>query len=516
MKRTITLFGAVALLFTASPITFASFSDVPASHLNYDAINYVQSKGVVEGYPDGTYQPDKLISRYEFTKIIIGATFSKADIDACVSSPFGDVPTGQWFTPYVCVAQKNGVVGGYPDGTFQGTNQINLVEASKIIVNGFKYPVGTDAVWYKPYILKLEELKALPTTLTGFNHQLTRGEMAEVIDRLMEKIVSKTSTTYANLELVTVAANASHDEISNKAAIYSNIILGNTAEAIQIYVDYLEAVQTTANQLNQESLNKLEANRLEAIKELTEISLKIKMILPFLADSTLKDAYLAAVDNVIGLMQNEYKKLNELLVKDLNGQTTQADIEEGESISGVINEKIQDKFQKTETALNAFGIKFDFTINKNLSEDPNALDALNYVNNIFYYQSKGKVPLNSYNELTDNTPPPGDYEMLEAERTKAVNETKQVIEEVASLEGYQGDFSLRDALIQFFNVGLSVLEYEHKELLNLRMKMDNEGPLSQADLDKVSELYDSANQKLSEANQAFDTAVTNFNNNHGL
>lgn len=224
MKRTITLFGAVALFFTVCPITLASFNDVPASHPNYEAINYVQSKGVVEGYPDGTYQPGKLIDRYEFTKIIIGATSSQSELEACTSSPFGDVPTGQWFSPYVCVAQKNGVVGGYPDGTFQGTNKIKLSEAAKIIVNAYKYTIAEDPIWYKPFILKLEELKALPISLDNFGHEVTRGEMAEFIERLDSKNTEKSSTTYANLEAgVTLKEEPKVDTVYQERASYDGI-----------------------------------------------------------------------------------------------------------------------------------------------------------------------------------------------------------------------------------------------------------------------------------------------------
>ncbi len=58
----------------ASPAA-AAFPDVPASHAYREAIEYVQREGVVSGYPDGTYRPEQTINRAEFTKIVVGAAF---------------------------------------------------------------------------------------------------------------------------------------------------------------------------------------------------------------------------------------------------------------------------------------------------------------------------------------------------------------------------------------------------------------------------------------------------------
>ena len=51
---------------------FAAFSDVPASHPNAQAVIYAQSEGIIQGYPDGTFKPDQRINRAEFSKILAG------------------------------------------------------------------------------------------------------------------------------------------------------------------------------------------------------------------------------------------------------------------------------------------------------------------------------------------------------------------------------------------------------------------------------------------------------------
>jgi len=59
-----------AILLTWQVAAFAAFSDVPRSHWAYDAIDYLESEGLVTGYPDGTFGGERLLTRYEFAMVI--------------------------------------------------------------------------------------------------------------------------------------------------------------------------------------------------------------------------------------------------------------------------------------------------------------------------------------------------------------------------------------------------------------------------------------------------------------
>ncbi len=195
------LFGIVTFLFSLVFVS-AEFSDIPIAHENWDAIDYVESEGIVNGYPDGTFRPDAPINRAEFTKIIIGAVYEGSVIDACTTASFPDVPESEWFAPYVCVAEANGIVGGYPDGTFRPTASINFVEAAKIIVAAFGYDSAVTQdpdVWYKGYVDLMANMRAIPITLDGFESEVTRGEMAEMIYRIRAELFDNDSHTYESL-----------------------------------------------------------------------------------------------------------------------------------------------------------------------------------------------------------------------------------------------------------------------------------------------------------------------------
>ncbi len=170
------------------------FSDVDAEHENAEAIFFVKEQGIVSGYEDGTYKPDNEINRAEFTKIIIGATYGAEDINSCEPvKKFADVNYEEWYGPYICMAYNDGVVSGYPNGTFKPNNTINFVEAAKIIVNAFAYSYEESEIWYEPFVTILQDKFAIPVTIESLEQNITRGEMAEIIYRLLAEITDKDS-----------------------------------------------------------------------------------------------------------------------------------------------------------------------------------------------------------------------------------------------------------------------------------------------------------------------------------
>lgn len=186
------------------PAADLQFSDFDQTFANASAIYYLRSKKIVDGYADNSFRPTVAINRAEFTKIVMGAELNAAIIDRCfetngAQAPFRDVGVGQWFSTYVCIAKANGIIGGYPDGTFRPERTITFPEAAKILVQTYHGNVGSDVIWYKPYVEKLASMGAIPTSIRSFEQEVTRGEMAEMIYRLKEGITNKPSWTYDEL-----------------------------------------------------------------------------------------------------------------------------------------------------------------------------------------------------------------------------------------------------------------------------------------------------------------------------
>lgn len=197
----------------------ANFTDLLSNHEFYNAINYAEERGIIAGYPDSTFRPDLELNRAEFTTMVIRSRFEQSDLDNCDTSHlsrFSDVPLNEWFTPFICIATREGIVSGYPDGTFRPGNRINLAEASTILVRSFGYDDDIDnsalgectakqlwekscQPWYQPFVTELEERHTIPTTFWSINDKVRRGEFAELIYRLENNIIDKTFMTYSVL-----------------------------------------------------------------------------------------------------------------------------------------------------------------------------------------------------------------------------------------------------------------------------------------------------------------------------
>lgn len=167
----------VLLIFLFSAFAFSDSS----GHLNETAINYLQENDIVSGYSDGTYRPDNQINRAEFLKIILESLNIEFDSEGYC---FPDVQS-DWYAPYVCKAKSIGIISGYPDGYFRPGNKINLVESLKIILEAYDVSLNYGySEWYEPYYYFMQDNELLMFVNTTISHEITRGEMAQLIYNL--------------------------------------------------------------------------------------------------------------------------------------------------------------------------------------------------------------------------------------------------------------------------------------------------------------------------------------------
>lgn len=188
-------------LFASSALAATGFSDVPATHANYKAIMDLKTKGIIGGYPDGTFKPDQVVNRVEALKIILGAAKITVDNDAAMGlAGFSDVDGGQWYASYLRKALSLGIVQGYPDGTFKPTQTVNLVENLKILMLATKTDLNKVQVlenpfadaskdqWYAKYLqyAKMSRLVDADDANKIYPAQgMTRAKLAEVAYRLL-------------------------------------------------------------------------------------------------------------------------------------------------------------------------------------------------------------------------------------------------------------------------------------------------------------------------------------------
>ena len=103
------------------------YTDVASDAWYNTAVSTMTKAGIVDGYPDGTFRPDAPITRAEMAKII--SLFAKLDKS---ESRFSDI-AGHWAEAYIKLAAGNGWIAGYPDGTFGPQRDITRAETATMI-----------------------------------------------------------------------------------------------------------------------------------------------------------------------------------------------------------------------------------------------------------------------------------------------------------------------------------------------------------------------------------------------
>lgn len=129
-------------------VRLTSFADVPDGYWAKQPIENNATVGLVEGYPDKTFRPENALSRAELATLLVRAKGIKIP-DGPARQIFKDVKKDFWAAKYIEVAQREGLVKGYPDKTFRPNNKINKVEGIVVLARFDQLKLAE--VYEKPY-----------------------------------------------------------------------------------------------------------------------------------------------------------------------------------------------------------------------------------------------------------------------------------------------------------------------------------------------------------------------------
>lgn len=175
------LSGMFPVMTDAAPVPFP---DMTQTWFRYrEAVDWLHKRGVIGGYPDGTFKPTQTINRAELIKIVFKG---KSDIAPARRRCFSDVSPRAWYAPYVCAAKNRGIVDGYKGNVFKPEDPVNMAEAIKIVVNAYgrniDEPAGQN--WYKPYVDELKKDGTLSPSYLPWE-PLTRERAADLLWRVL-------------------------------------------------------------------------------------------------------------------------------------------------------------------------------------------------------------------------------------------------------------------------------------------------------------------------------------------
>lgn len=134
---------ALTVQMAAAPlVAMAAFQDTQSNWAR-NAIESLSSQGILTGYPDGSFRPEGLITRAEFSAMMVKAL--SLNINATGQQTFSDVPTGHWAYPSIETVRTTGLVSGYPNGQFLPGKSISRAESMAVLSNAARIPMPNDA-----------------------------------------------------------------------------------------------------------------------------------------------------------------------------------------------------------------------------------------------------------------------------------------------------------------------------------------------------------------------------------
>ena len=186
MKRVLSLVLALSMVMSMFTFSFAGTSLKDVAGTEYEsAVEALVELGIVNGYKDGTYLPENVVSRSEMAKLlVVAAGLAPAAELAEGTTKFSDVAADHWATGYINVAAEYGYVMGDPDGSFRPDDTVSYAEAITMALRvlGYKTVVEAKGTWPTNYIAKAEELDLLEDITYGtYAAGAARGNVALLI-----------------------------------------------------------------------------------------------------------------------------------------------------------------------------------------------------------------------------------------------------------------------------------------------------------------------------------------------
>lgn len=192
-KRILTWLLAISMLGSlltvpAGAAAVTKFSDVSDSY-TATAVETLRLMGVLDGYGDGTFRPNAVLTRAQFCKMAVYAMDGSSELGRYSTvTIFPDVKPSLWAASYINMAAKKGVIAGFADGKFKPNQTVTTGQAVTILMRGLGYKdENMGGVWPQGYMAEAQTCGLLKSTgITSAYSALTRGQAAKLFLNLFE------------------------------------------------------------------------------------------------------------------------------------------------------------------------------------------------------------------------------------------------------------------------------------------------------------------------------------------
>lgn len=164
------------------------FSDITDNY-TATAVETLRLMGVLDGYGDGTFRPNAVLTRAQFCKMAVYAMNGSSELGRYSTvTIFPDVKPSLWAASYINMAAKKGVIAGFADGKFKPNQTVTAGQAVTILMRGLGYKdENMGGVWPQGYMAEAQTCGLLKSTgITSAYSALTRGQAAKLFLNLFE------------------------------------------------------------------------------------------------------------------------------------------------------------------------------------------------------------------------------------------------------------------------------------------------------------------------------------------
>ena len=247
MKKFLSLVLVLVMSMSMVTVSAGAKDYTDASEITYkEAVDVMSELKIIDGYTDGSFNPDATLTRGAAAKIIcnliLGPTTAAAlQADA---APFADVPANHTFAGYIAYCAQQGIISGYADGTFKPANGLTGYAFMKMLLGALGYDQNTEGYVGANYSIQVAK-QALAIGLDEGNDNfdgtriVTREEaLLYAFNTLKATMVEYTAKTEISTGNSVVTISGSRKEVDTNKADYA----GRDDSKLQFVEKYFSTV----------------------------------------------------------------------------------------------------------------------------------------------------------------------------------------------------------------------------------------------------------------------------------
>ncbi|MTI69041.1 MAG: S-layer homology domain-containing protein [Firmicutes bacterium] len=175
-------------------LIFSSISLAKVGDAQLESADKLVALGLLTGYEDGSLKLENNISRAEFTTIAVRLIAKDHLVDKYKKdTAFSDVSKSNWSAPYINIAVNEGLIKGYTDGTFKPNRKVSYGEVLTILVRllGYEDSLNKNDTWPVNYAKVAVDLNLNGNLKLPLKSFAPRGDVAHFVDNSLSVKLNK-------------------------------------------------------------------------------------------------------------------------------------------------------------------------------------------------------------------------------------------------------------------------------------------------------------------------------------